>query len=55
MKMTIEIPKRVLEETLRHTGARTRMEAILTALRQFNRRKRLRPWRSDCMARCQIS
>ncbi len=41
MKTTIDIPKEVLEEAIRRTGARTKKDAILTAVRQFNRRKRL--------------
>ena len=41
MKTTIDIPEKVLAETLRHTGARTKKAAILTAVQQFNRRRRL--------------
>ena len=38
--MTIHIPERVIAETLRYTGARTKKEAILIALEQINRRCR---------------
>jgi len=41
MKTTIDIPEKVLAEAIRHTGAKTKREAILTAVQQFNRRKRL--------------
>jgi Arc/MetJ family transcription regulator len=41
MKTTIDIPEKVLAETIRHTGAHTKRAAILTAVEQFNRRKRL--------------
>jgi Arc/MetJ family transcription regulator len=41
MKTTIDIPEKVLSEAIRHTGAKTKKDAILTAVEQFNRRKRL--------------
>jgi Arc/MetJ family transcription regulator len=41
MKTTIDIPKDFLTETKKHTGARTKSEAILIALEQFNRWMRL--------------
>jgi Bacterial antitoxin of type II TA system, VapB len=41
MKTSIDIPDDVLEEALKHTGAKTKREAIVTALTDFNRRKRL--------------
>jgi hypothetical protein len=41
MKTTIDIPERELEEAMRHTGATTKKEAVLTALVDFNRRRRL--------------
>lgn len=41
MKTTIDIPESVLEEALRHTRARTKREAILTAVERFNKLKRL--------------
>jgi Arc/MetJ family transcription regulator len=41
MKTTIDIPEKTLAETIRHTGAKTKKEAILTAVEKFNKRKRL--------------
>ena len=41
MKTTIDIPEKVLAEAIKHTRAKTKREAILTAVEQFNRRKRL--------------
>jgi len=41
VKTTIDIPESVLEEALRHTQARTKREAILTAVERFNKLKRL--------------
>lgn len=41
MKTTIDIPNEALEEALRHTGARTKREAVVTAITDFNRRRRL--------------
>jgi len=41
MKTTIDIPENVLKETIKHTRAKTKKQAILTAVQQFNRRKRL--------------
>jgi metal-responsive CopG/Arc/MetJ family transcriptional regulator len=41
MRVTIDIPDKELEELMRHTGARTKSEAIVTAISDFNRRKRL--------------
>jgi hypothetical protein len=41
MKTTIDIPDDELEELIRHTRARTKRDAIVTAIRDFNRRKRL--------------
>jgi hypothetical protein len=41
MKTTIDIPEKELEEVLRHTQARTKRDAIVTAISDFNRRKRL--------------
>ena len=40
MKTTIDIPDRVLEEVLVHTGAKTKREAIVTAVEDFNQRRR---------------
>lgn len=41
MKTTIDIPDRELEEVIRNTGASTKREAVVTAISDFNRRKRL--------------
>jgi len=41
MKTTIDIPENELEEAIRHTGAKTKREAVVFALQYFNRRRRL--------------
>lgn len=41
MKTTVDIPDEELEEVLRHTQAPTKRDAIVTAISDFNRRKRL--------------
>jgi Arc/MetJ family transcription regulator len=41
MKTTIDIPEKELRDAMRHTGARTKREAVVTALSEFNRRRRL--------------
>lgn len=41
MKTTIDIPEEVLKEAMRRTGAKTKREAVLTAVADYNRRKRL--------------
>ena len=41
MKTTIDIPQEVLEEAIRNTGAATKREAVVKALEEFNRRRRL--------------
>jgi Arc/MetJ family transcription regulator len=41
MKTTVDIPDEALKEVLRNTGAKTKREAILTAIDEFNRRRRL--------------
>lgn len=41
MKTTIDIPDDELEEVIRHTQAQTKRDAIVTAISDFNRRKRL--------------
>jgi Arc/MetJ family transcription regulator len=40
MKTTIDIPDKELKDAMRFTGATTKREAIVTALKDFNRRKR---------------
>ncbi len=41
MKTTIDIPDDELESVLKFTGARTKREAVVTAIAEFNRRRRL--------------
>lgn len=41
MKTTVDIPEEALREAMTHTRARTKREAIVTAVLDFNRRKRL--------------
>jgi hypothetical protein len=40
MKTTIDIPDSELRDAIRFTGAKTKREAVVTAIREFNRRKR---------------
>ncbi len=41
MKTTIDIPDQVLADALRFTKAKTKKDAVLTALGDFNRRQRM--------------
>jgi Arc/MetJ family transcription regulator len=41
MKTTLNLPDAELQEVIRHTGAKTRREAVVIALSEFNRRRRL--------------
>jgi hypothetical protein len=41
MKTTVDIPDKELEEAMKRTGARTKREAIVTAIVEFNRRSRM--------------
>jgi Arc/MetJ family transcription regulator len=41
MKTTIDIPDKLLREAIKHTGAKTKREAVVTAVDEFNRRRRL--------------
>jgi Arc/MetJ family transcription regulator len=41
VKTTIDIPEKVLTETIKHTGAKTKKEAILTAVEKYNKLRRL--------------
>ena len=41
MKTTLDIPEELLEEAMRLAGAKTKREAVLRALEEFNRRSRL--------------
>lgn len=41
MKTTIDIPENELSEAIRFTGAKTKREAVVTAIAEFNRRRRM--------------
>lgn len=41
MKTTIDLPETELEEAIRHTGAKTKTEAVSMAVADYNRRQRL--------------
>ncbi len=41
MKITVDIPDKELEDAIRFTGAKTKREAIVTAVADFNRRQRM--------------
>jgi hypothetical protein len=41
MKTTVDIPDRELQDAMRFTRARTKREAIVTAIAEFNRRRRM--------------
>ena len=41
MKTTIDIPEVALNEAMKFTGAKTKREAVVTAVERFNRLKRL--------------
>jgi len=41
MKTTIDIPDNVLNDAMRYSGAATKREAVLAALEEFNRKRRL--------------
>lgn len=41
MKTTIDIPDRDLEQVIKYTGAKTKREAVVHAVKDFNRRQRL--------------
>ena len=41
MKTTIDIPERELKDAMRFTRATTKREAVVTALKDFNRRRRI--------------
>ncbi len=41
MKTTVDIPTDELEDAMRFTQARTKREAIVTAIADFNRRRRM--------------
>lgn len=41
MKTTIDLPEEALAEAIRHTGAKTKTEAVSVAVADYNRRQRL--------------
>lgn len=41
MKTTIDIPRSELLDAIRFTGAKTKREAVVTAIAEFNRRRRI--------------
>jgi len=41
MKTTVDIPDNDLADAIRFTKAKTKREAIVTAIQEFNRRKRM--------------
>jgi hypothetical protein len=41
MKTTVDIPERELEDAMRFTKAKTKREAIVAAIVDFNRRRRM--------------
>ena len=41
MKTTIDIPENMLEELMRNTKVNTKREAVLAAISEYNRRKRM--------------
>ena len=41
MKTTIDIPDQELKEVLKHTGAKTKKDAIVFAVKNFNKKQRL--------------
>ena len=41
MKTTVDIPEQALKDAIRFTKARTKREAIVIAIEDFNRRKRM--------------
>jgi hypothetical protein len=42
MKTTIDIPETALEDAMRFTGAKTKREAVVKALEEFNRQQRVK-------------
>ena len=41
MKTTVDIPDSVLDDAMKFTKARTKREAIVTAMEEYNRRRRM--------------
>ena len=41
MKTTIDIPEDLLEDLMRRTSAATKRDAVITAIREYNQRRRM--------------
>lgn len=41
MKTTIDIPDDILDQTMKFTGAKTKRDAVVSAMEKFNRRARI--------------
>lgn len=41
MKITVDIPEEELKDAMRFTNAKTKREAVVTILEEFNRRRRM--------------
>ena len=41
MKTTVDIPEAELSDAMRYTGAKTKREAVVNAIAEFNRRRRM--------------
>jgi Arc/MetJ family transcription regulator len=41
MKTTVDIPEKELKDAMRFAGAKTKREAVVAALEEFNRRHRM--------------
>lgn len=41
VKTTVDIPDEALQEAMRHAGAKTKREAVVIAIEEYNRRRRL--------------
>jgi hypothetical protein len=42
MKTTVDIPEKTLKETIKHSKAKTKREAIVTAMDEYNRSQRVK-------------
>jgi len=41
MKTTVDIPENILKDAIKFTGAKTKRDAIVLAMTEFNRRQQL--------------
>lgn len=41
MKTTVDIPEKELKEAIKYTGAKTKRDAVVCAIKDFNRRHKL--------------